>query len=86
MFFSSRKKRGPDLLLDRKIQFFFGGAVLALIGIGFESRLFVGLAIAVLLMGIGLRFLPSKDSWPEGQEGTEEGDHHEDQGPDSGAS
>ena len=67
--------------MDRKIQLFFGGAVLALLGIGFESRLLVGLAIAVLLMGIGLRFLPGGGSRTEGQEGTEEGDHHEDQGP-----
>jgi len=78
VIFSSRKTRGSDLHLDRKIQLFFGGAVLALLGIGLESRLLVGLAIAVLVLGMVLRFLPGGGSRTEGQEGTEEGDLHED--------
>jgi hypothetical protein len=58
MFFSSREKRGPDLYLEWKVRIFFAGALLALIGIGIGSSVLVGLAILVLLVGVGLRFLP----------------------------
>lgn len=59
MFFSSRKRRGPDLHLDWKVRLFFLGAVLALIGIGTESSILIALAIFVLLVGVVLRFLPA---------------------------
>ena len=55
MIFSSRKKGGPDPYLDWKVRLFFLGAALVLMGIGLESSLLVGLAIAVLLVGVVLR-------------------------------
>ena len=79
MIFSSRKNRGgPDPHLDWKVRLFFGGAALALVGIGLESSLLVGLAIPVLLGGAALRFLPDGDGRGEGDENTEQGRPRED--------
>jgi hypothetical protein len=62
MFFSSRRKRGPDQFLNWKVRLFFAGAALALIGIAMDSSAIVGAATLVLLGGIVLRL------WPGGQE------------------
>jgi hypothetical protein len=67
MFFSSRRRRGPDLHLDWKVRIFFAGALIALIGMILESSLLVLVAIAVLLVGVLLSFLPGS-----GREGREE--------------
>ena len=48
--------------LDWKVRAFFLGALLAIIGIGTESQPVVFVAIAVLLVGIILRFLPGERS------------------------
>jgi len=75
VIFFTRKKRGPDPHLDWKVRLFSGGAVLALVGLGLESSLLVGLAILILLVGVGLRFLRSggeaegvgpDEAWAEG--------------------
>ncbi len=58
MFFSSRRRRGPDLHLDWKVRIFFAGALVAFIGMILESSLLVLAAIAVLLVGVLLRFVP----------------------------
>lgn len=58
MIFARRDKAGPDPLLHRKVQLFFGGALLALVGIAMDSSLLVGLAIFILVVGALLRFLP----------------------------
>jgi hypothetical protein len=58
MIFSSRKNRGEDPHLDWKVRIFFLGALLALVGIARDSRLLVGLAVGVLLLGFVLRFIP----------------------------
>jgi len=62
----SRRDRGGDPLLGRKVQIFFAGAALALIGIGVDSSLLVGLAIFILAAGMFIRFLSGKD--PHSQE------------------
>jgi hypothetical protein len=72
MLFSSRRRRGPDLHLDRKVQIFFAGALIAFIGMILESSILVLVAIAVLLVGVLLRFLPG--SGRRGDPG-EEQDH-----------
>ncbi len=74
MILSSRKKRGPDRYLDWRVRLFFVGAVLALLGISLGSSILVGLAIAVLLLGLGFRFLPSGDGGVEADENNEERD------------
>jgi hypothetical protein len=65
MFFS-RRRGGPDHHLDWKVRLFFFGALLALVGIGLDSSLVVGLAIVVLLAGAALRFFPSAPGNSEG--------------------
>jgi len=70
MIFSSRRKRGPDDNLSLKIRVFFVGALLALVGIGLDSSVLVGLAIVILVAGILFRFLPGVDG--EGGGGEEE--------------
>jgi len=82
MIFSSRKRGGPDSHLDWKVRLFFAGAALALAGIGLESSLLVGVAIAVLLGGVVLRFLPAGDGGREEDESTGQGTLHEDQNSD----
>jgi hypothetical protein len=88
VIFLSRKKKGPDPYLEWKVRLFSGGAVLALVGLGLESSLLVGLAILILLVGVGLRFLPGGE-WEEGgspdeeradMESAEPGDAEEDTG------
>jgi len=76
---ASRRRRGPDPFLGRKVQIFLAGAALALVGIGVDSSLLVGLAILILLVGVGLRFLagrkPASDHPPpEGEEDSEDHD------------
>ena len=60
MFFSGRRRGGPDLHLDWKVRICFAGALIAFIGMILESSLRVLVAIAVLLVGVFLRFLPGR--------------------------
>ena len=71
MIFSSRRKREGDPHILWKVRLFFLGAALALLGIGFESSLLIGLAIGALFLGAALRFLPVKGegSTPEAEDG-----------------
>lgn len=64
MFFS-RRRQGTDHYLDWKVRLFFLGAALALVGIGLDSSLLVGLAIAVLFAGFALRLLPGTPRSPD---------------------
>lgn len=73
MIFARRGGRGTDPLLQAKVQIFLAGAALALVGIGVDSSLLVGIAILVLLAGLILRFLAgresaSDDGVPDGEE------------------
>ena len=61
MIFASRRARGADPFLHIKVQAFFAAAALALIGIGVDSSLLVGLAIVILLVGMLIRFFPTKE-------------------------
>ena len=72
MIFVRRGSGGPDPLLERKVQIFLAGAALALVGIGVDSSLLVGLAILVLLAGVIVRFLAGR-GWASG-EGPPEGE------------
>ena len=73
MIFASRRDRGADPFLRIKVQAFFAAAALALIGIGVDSSLLVGLAIVILLVGILLRFFPTKEP-DDPDESSREGD------------
>lgn len=54
----SRRRAGP--WLEWKVRIFVTGAVLGLAGIYLDERWMVGAAIVVLLLGMGLRFLPNR--------------------------
>ena len=69
MIFSSRKNRAPDSFLDWKVRLFFVGAIVALVGIGLDSSLIVGVAILILLAGASLRFLPREEQGANEDEG-----------------
>jgi hypothetical protein len=71
MIFLDRMRRGDDPHLDWKVRLFVLGAVLALVGIGTKSSAVVGLATAVLLLGLGWRFLPGGDGEGEAGENDE---------------
>jgi hypothetical protein len=58
MFRPSRKDHGPDPALNRKVWIFFLGAFLAFAGMWMEAQWLVGVAIAVLVLGMALRFIP----------------------------
>ncbi len=60
MIFARRGKPGPDPFLQRKVQLFFLGAILALVGIALDSSLLVGAAILVLVTGVALRLLTGR--------------------------
>ena len=73
MIFARRGGEGPDPFLGKKVQIFMAGAALALVGIGVDSSLLVGLAILILLAGVVLRLLAGRESAsghhpPEGEE------------------
>ncbi len=58
MFRPSRKDYGPDPGLNWKVGIFFLGAFLAFAGMWMEAQWLVGVAIAVLVLGMALRFIP----------------------------
>lgn len=58
MFLANRSRRGRDRYLGWKTASFLLGIGFALLGIGLESRWIVNVAIAIVLAGFGLRFLP----------------------------
>jgi len=56
VIFLNRRSREGGGFLDWKIRLFFAGAILALVGMAWESAILVGAAVAALLMGLALRF------------------------------
>ncbi len=72
--FISRARRGRDRFLWPKLACLVLGAVLGLIGMRRDSVLLVNLAIAVILVGFGLRFLPHKTREPDVEDPVPEGD------------
>ena len=59
-FLSSRSSRDHSWL-EWKIRLFSVAAVLSLVGIYFDERWVIGLAIIVLSLGMVLRFVPGSD-------------------------
>jgi hypothetical protein len=79
VIFASRGPRGDDGHLEWKVQLFFVGAALGLVGMALDSSFMVGLAIVALVGGVVLRFFqgPPRDSCQEDSEeglANEEGD------------
>lgn len=58
MFLASRSRRGADRFLAWKTVLLLVGIGLGLLGMRLENRWIVSAAIAVVLVGFGLRFLP----------------------------
>jgi hypothetical protein len=83
MIFSSRKRGVPGPYLDWKVRLFFLGAALALIGIGVDSSLLVGLATGVLILGVGLRFWPGGNGRVEAEDDDQWEALHEEENPGS---
>jgi hypothetical protein len=54
----SRRNSGLDPALNWKVGVFFLGAFLAFAGMWMEAQWLVGVAIAVLVLGMALRFIP----------------------------
>ena len=50
--------------LEWRVRLFGAGAILALVGIWFEARWLINIAIGVLLIGLALRFLPDRRAGP----------------------
>ncbi len=67
VIFARRGKLEPDPFLERKVHLFLVGAALALVGIGLDIPVLVGLAIVVLLLGMALRLIPKKGPDQEGE-------------------
>ncbi len=59
MFISSRRER-PDPHLEKRVYIFWTGAILGLAGIFMDVGWLVGVAIAVLAVGMVLRFVSSR--------------------------
>ena len=59
-FLSSRSSRDHSWL-EWKIRLFSVAAVLSLVGIYFDERWVIGVAIMVLALGMVLRFVPGSD-------------------------
>ncbi len=71
--FASRQPRS-DAHLSWRVRLFAGAAVLALIGMFADQRLPIWGAITLLLIAIGLRFLPGPtDDGPEAAEADDTG-------------
>ena len=58
MIFPRRERKGKDPHLVWKIRLFFLGSAFALVGIAADLGWLVGFAVAALMAGMGLRFLP----------------------------
>ena len=65
MIFLNRRRRGEDPHLAWKVRLFFLGAALALVGMVMDSSWLIGAAVAVLIAGVGLRFLPVRKGDPQ---------------------
>lgn len=56
----SRAARGPDPYLRWKVALFLGGAALGLAGMALNTAWLLGPALALIMAGIVLRFLPRR--------------------------
>ena len=62
MIFLNRGRKGPDPYLEWRVRLLFAGGGVALVGIALESRIVVGVAIAILTVGMGLRFVGGREN------------------------
>jgi hypothetical protein len=69
----SREDYGPDPGLNWKVGIFFLGALMAFVGMWMEARWLVGVAIAVLVLGMALRFIPRFRTPETPEDGDSEG-------------
>jgi len=60
LFRPDRERRDPDRFLKLKMMIFAVGAAVALAGLAYDRRPLIVLAIAILAVGVLLRFIPSR--------------------------
>jgi hypothetical protein len=77
MIFGRRGSRGPDPHLEGRVQLFFIGAGIALLGIAFDSKILVGSSLVVLIGGVFLHLFLGRSSAPEEGDPPAEGGHEE---------
>lgn len=61
MLFPDRSRRGPDKFLFWKVMLFAVAGLLIYFGIRLELGWLLWIAVIVLIAGMALRFLPSKE-------------------------
>ncbi|HEX8694989.1 MAG TPA: hypothetical protein VF746_21440 [Longimicrobium sp.] len=74
MIFLSRRPRGPGRFLDLKVQFFFAGAAVLLLGMALRRDALVGFALVILVAGFALRFFERDEGPPDADADAEDGD------------
>lgn len=75
-----RSRRGPVRHFEWRVRLFGAGAILALAGMYAEQSWMIDVAIAVLLLGVLLRFLPGQREDGEHEENEEAEDDGDDRG------
>lgn len=63
--FLDHGSRRPVHRLEWRIRLMGVGAILAVVGMYFEARWMIWIAIAVLVLGFLLRFLPGEEQGPD---------------------
>lgn len=58
MFFVDRSRRGPDRFLPWKVGLFVAAGLLIYFGVRLDLRWVLWIAIVLLLVAVGLRFVP----------------------------
>jgi hypothetical protein len=64
MVFIDRRPDRPDRHLEWRVRFMGAGALLAILGIYYEAGWLIWVAIAALVVGFLIRFLPGGDEGP----------------------
>ena len=72
--FVDRRKRGPGANLAWRVRLLGLGAVLAMVGISTQREWLINVALGVLILGFGLRFVGARNGAGEADDaGVEEG-------------
>jgi uncharacterized membrane protein len=81
--FVDRRKRGPGANLAWRVRLLGLGAVLAMVGISTEREWLVNVALGVLILGFGLRFVGARSGAgePDDDQEPEPGDEMGDTSP-----
>lgn len=78
--FVDRRKRGPGANLAWRVRLLGLGAVLAMVGISTEREWLINVALGVLILGFGLRFVGARNGEGDDDQEPELGDGVGDEG------